>query len=159
MSLKPSKLPTTRQRGNLLIVVFVIIIILLALGLAFVKVLSASAQQNVIEYYGTRAFMAAQSGLQVGLTELFPLNSDVQSCAQVTVSPSFTTPYLSNCEVTVSCAEYLEIPDSSSGSGSVNVYYLSSQAICTAKACAEGDCRSEFWQTQRTVNIEAKTLP
>ena len=63
-----------RQKGNLLVITLVIIVVLLMLGLALVKILSASAQQNVIEYYGARAYMAAQSGLENALTELFPLN-------------------------------------------------------------------------------------
>ena len=150
----------TRQQGNLIVVCLVIIVALLALGLALVKVLSGAAQQNTIEYYGARAYMAAQSGLESGLTELFPLNSAAQNCASVTTSRTFKTNYLSFCDVSISCTEYLDLPDSSARSGTVNIYYLQSSATCAPIDCPLGDaCRKDYWQTQRTLSVEAKTLP
>ncbi len=156
----PIKNMPYRQRGNLIIVSLVIIVALLALGLALVKVLSGASQQNTIEYYGARAFMAAQSGIESGLVDLFPLNSAAQNCAAVTSNLTFETSYLEFCTVSVSCSEYIGLPDTSSRSGTVNIYYLQSSAICAANDCAIGDsCRKDYWQTQRTLSVEAKTLP
>ncbi len=150
----------TQQKGNLLVITLVIIVVLLVLGLALVKILSASSQQNVIEYYGSRAYLAAQSGLEGALTEIFPLNSSAQNCAAVTTSHVFQTPYLENCTVSVSCQQYLNVPDSSNSAGSVNIFYLQSRAICSPSDCAIGEaCRKDFWQTQRTLSVAAKTLP
>jgi len=149
-----------KQKGNLIIVSLVIIIVLLTLGLALVKVLSGSAQQNTIEYYGARAFMAAQSGLERGLTQLFPLNNNAQNCSAVTNSITFTTRYLESCEVEVSCKQYLNLPDTSTRSGTVNIYYLQSKAVCSPNDCQlDDDCIKDYWQTQRTLSVEAKTLP
>ncbi|MBB1416269.1 agglutinin biogenesis protein MshP [Pseudoalteromonas sp. SG44-1] len=148
------------QGGNLLIVTLVIIVVMLVLGLALVRILSASSQQNVIEYYGSRAYLAAQSGLESGLTEIFPLNSPALNCAAVTTSPVFQTQYLENCTVTITCQQYLNVPDSSNSAGSVNVFYLQSRATCSPSSCAIGEaCRKDYWQTQRTLSVEAKTLP
>ena len=91
-----------KQQGNLLIITLVIIVTLLALGLALSKVLSGAAQQNTIEYYGARAYMAAQSGLETGLSEIFALSSTAQTCSAVTPSRNFSTLYLANCEVELS---------------------------------------------------------
>ncbi|WP_286937751.1 MULTISPECIES: agglutinin biogenesis protein MshP [unclassified Pseudoalteromonas] len=149
-----------KQQGNLLIITLVISVTLLALGLALSKVLSGAAQQNTIEYYGARAYMAAQSGLETGLSEIFALNSTAQTCSAVTTSRSFSTLYLANCEVELSCSEYIALPDSSTRSGTVNIYYLQSSATCAANDCAAGAaCQKEYWQTQRTLSVEAKTLP
>ena len=149
-----------RQKGNLLVITLVIIVVLLMLGLALVKILSASAQQNVIEYYGARAYMAAQSGLENALTELFPLNNPAQNCAAVSTTPVFQATYLENCAVTLSCKQYLAVPDSSNSAGTVSIFYLQSTAICAPISCAAGAaCRKDYWQTQRTLSVEAKTLP
>lgn len=150
----------SKQKGNLIIVSLVIIVVLLALGLALVKVLSGASQQNTIEYYGARAFMAAQSGLESGLTQLFPINSSVKSCTSVTTDLTFQTAYLANCKVVVSCDEYIDLPDSSTTNGLVNIYCLQSSATCAAIDCPAGSsCRKDYWQTQRTLSVEAKTLP
>lgn len=148
------------QQGSILVIILVIIIVLLALGLALTKVLSASAQQNAIEYYGARAYLAAHTGIERGLSELFPLNSTAQTCAAVTNNPVVQTEYLNNCTIKVSCGEHLNVPDSSTSSGAVNIYYLQSSATCAANNCPVGaSCRKDYWQTQRTLSVEAKTLP
>ena len=149
-----------KQRGNLIIVSLVIIVVLLALGLALVKVLSGASQQNTIEYYGARAYMAAQSGIESGLTQLFLVDSSAQNCASVTSNLTFETKYLAYCTVTLSCEEYIDLPDSSTTNGLVNIYYLQSSATCAATNCPVGNsCRKDYWQTQRTLSVEAKTLP
>jgi len=155
-----SKYSLAKQRGNLIIVSLVIIVVLLALGLALVKVLSGASQQNTIEYYGARAYMAAQSGIESGLTQLFPVDSPAQNCASVTSNLTFETKYLAYCTVTLSCEEYIDLPDSSTTNGLVNIYYLQSSATCAANNCPVGNsCRKDYWQTQRTLSVEAKTLP
>ncbi|ENO00713.1 mannose-sensitive agglutinin biogenesis protein MshP [Pseudoalteromonas agarivorans S816] len=107
-----------------------------------------------------RAYMAAQSGLETGLSEIFALSSTAQTCSAVTTSTSFSTLYLANCKVELSCSEYIALPDSSTRSGTVNIYYLQSSATCAANDCAAGAaCQKEYWQTQRTLSVEAKTLP
>ncbi|WP_247664704.1 agglutinin biogenesis protein MshP [Pseudoalteromonas sp. MMG010] len=162
MSLKkmPRLINKTKQKGNFIIVSLVIIIVILALGLALVRVLSGAANQNAVEYYGARAFMAAQSGLESGLTELFPINNDSQNCASVTTHLTFNVPYLAFCNVNISCDEYIELPDNSTQSGAVNIYYLASTATCDNSDCPVAEeCRKEYWQTQRTLSLEAKTLP
>ncbi len=149
-----------KQAGSMLMTALFVAVVMLALGVALVKILSGSAHHNAVEYYGARAFLAAQSGIEQGLTQLFPLNAAVTSCASVTPAITYSTAYLSGCTIALTCNDDVAgIVDLSLPSGAVSVFRLSAAATCPVYACAEGNaCRKEFWQTQRTINVEAKTL-
>ncbi|AXT32280.1 agglutinin biogenesis protein MshP [Pseudoalteromonas tunicata] len=147
-----------KQQGSMLLTALFIAILMLALGLTLVKVLSGSAHNNAVEYYGARAFLAAQSGLEKGLTTLFPLNAVPANCP-VLPSLVFNSGYLANCQVQVDCVKIGPLEDKSLVSKNVTVFRLSSSATCKVNDCALGeDCRKDFWQTQRTLSVEAKTL-
>lgn len=152
-----------KQRGSLLITALVIAVVLLALGLALVRILQGSAHTNAVEYLGTRAFLVAQSGAEQALNQLFPLDNSAASCSNIAstlpVIRNFGATYLSGCQVTINCTELLGIDDVSSPSGSVNLFRISSSGNCPVSACAVGQsCRKDYWETQRTINVEAKTL-
>lgn len=152
-----------KQQGSLLIISLFIAIIMLGLGLALTRVIQGASHSNAVEYLGTRAFLAAQSGLEQGLNQLFPLNNSAASCTNIAatlpVTRSFSANYLAGCEVVINCTGLTGIDDVSSPSGQVDVYRISSSATCPLFECVVGQaCRSEYWQTQRTLNIEAKTL-
>jgi len=145
-----------KQAGSMLMSALFIAILMLALGLALVNILSSSAHNNAVEYYGARAFLAAQSGIEKKLTELFPIPSGTGPCTDSNVPLSST--YLSNCTVATTCTEISNIPDFSSTSTDVTVYRLTSSATCNVNNCVSGPCLKDFWQTQRSISVEAKTL-
>jgi len=143
-----------KQAGSMLISALFIAILMLALGLALVNILSSSAHNNAVEYYGARAFMAAQSSIEKNLRPLLD-----NGCGSVDAAGNFNSVnYLQNCSYTMECSSIPNITDSSLPAP-ITVYRLSSSATCSVSNCAEGDaCRKDFWQTQRSISVEAKTL-
>ncbi|WP_042146895.1 MULTISPECIES: hypothetical protein [unclassified Pseudoalteromonas] len=162
-----------KQAGSMLMSALFIAILMLALGLALVNILSSSAHNNTVEYYGARAFLAGQSGVDWALVEIFELNpnsdpavanqNSVDACNTFNdLTPktlSYSDPYLLNCNAKITCDVIEDVPDSSVSTSFVNVFRISSEATCSISNCAEGDaCRKDFWQTQRSISVEAKTL-
>jgi MSHA biogenesis protein MshP len=94
--------PLHRQRGSSLVMALFIIVLMSVLILALGRQLISATSAVSIEVQGNRAFNAAQSGLQLGLVQLFPINTTA-SCAAVTPSFSFTQPGLQSCTATLSC--------------------------------------------------------
>ncbi|WP_194756226.1 pilus assembly PilX family protein [Aliidiomarina indica] len=100
---------TRQQRGASLAVVIFILVVLASLGVVMVRVLSLGSASVVSEVVGTRAVLAARSGLELALTDLFPLNqSTATSCTVVNSNRSevnFTGAGLTDCRAEVSCVE------------------------------------------------------
>lgn len=101
-----------QQQGSALMVAIFIIVVMSIIGAALVRVLNDSASAGVTEVYGARAYHAAQSGIEVFLTELFPHDSAPASCpsrsghikdAAVHRTYTFTTPALANCTTSIRC--------------------------------------------------------
>lgn len=90
------------QAGSSLVIALFIIVLLGALLLALGRQLITAGQSVSIEVMGNRAFNAAESGLQLGLTQLFPLNSNA-SCNEVTATFNFSQPGLLDCQAELSC--------------------------------------------------------
>lgn len=98
------KLNRKAQAGSSLVMALFIIVLMSILLLALGRQLISSSKSVSIEVQGNRAFNAAQSGLQLGLTQLFPipLNSTA-SCVSVAASFSFNQPGLQNCQAVLRC--------------------------------------------------------
>lgn len=141
-----------KQRGSLLITSLFVAIVLLALGLALTRVIEGGAQSNAIEYYGSKAFLTAQSGIEWKLQRLFPLDNTKGPCDNSLPPNSFnSTKYMENCQfIELSCRSVEDINDANAGTSSslVTVYQITSTASCD----------SGQWTTQRSINVEAKTL-
>ena len=114
---------------------------------ALSKLLSSSSESISYEVLGTRAFFAAQSGMEQGLTQLFPLSGTSSYCAPTGVAGSaaaetisFTADGLQECSYTLSC---------SSGRASTavteTIYY---------QLTSTGSCGSGQLQTSRTIEME-----
>ena len=130
-----------RQRGSSLVIAIFIIIVLSLLGAALVRMLNSSAESIVYEVYGTRAFHAAQSGLQMKLAERFPLigSADAPNCNSI--SPKFTNVAgLNACEAVVTCT-----PDTDA---SITTYTIKSLGSCDIGGVV----------TSRTVEVVARDL-
>ncbi len=91
-----------QQAGSSLVMALFIIVLMSVLLLALGRQLISSSQSVSIEVQGNRAFNAAQSGLQLGLAQLFPVNSTA-SCAAVAASFSFNQAGLQSCQANLSC--------------------------------------------------------
>lgn len=92
------------QSGSSLVMALFIIVLMSILLLALGRQLISASNSVSIEVQGNRAFNAAQSGLQLGLTQLFPLNSTA-NCAVLSASFSFNQPGLQNCRAVLRCMQ------------------------------------------------------
>lgn len=146
------------QAGSVLVLAIFIMIVMLLLGSALVRMLSTSGESIAYEVVGTRAYNAANSGLQARLAELFPLDSPAQFCEPGAVPPTSDTrdagtpdehlpnlsnvPGLRNCRIQQMLCEDFLVDNT--------IYYqLTSTAECDMDA---GEVVS------RTVVVEARSL-
>ena len=120
----------SRQRGATTIVAVVISIIMLTIGIALSNQIASSVRQQSVEYYGTRAYLAAQSGLEVAVTRV--VNGANPLCSTVTTPVLLTTSALNNCTVSLACRVEQNIDEPEVASGAIRVYQLSSQAQCSS---------------------------
>ncbi|WP_213995016.1 pilus assembly PilX N-terminal domain-containing protein [Arsukibacterium sp.] len=137
MSLKLASTKTSQQGSALVVAVF-IIVVMLAIVLALSRILLSSSDSVVYEVQGTRALFAAQSGMELALTELFP-RSGTANCSNWTFN--FATAGLTGCEAQVQCtAQAIASPQLS------QLYQLQSTASCNA---------NEFI-TSRSIELEVR---
>lgn len=133
------------QRGSSLVIAIFIIVVLSALGAALVNMLDSSQESVAYEVLGTRAYTAAQSGLQWQLAEIFPLSSNGMSCKSQadinSTAPTFlNVKGLAQCNVSVTCTDFER--------ESIRYYSITSTGECTI----DGEV------TSRTVAVEARSL-
>lgn len=104
-------LNSRQQRGNSLILALFIIVLMSVLIVALARQLVNSSSAVSVEVQGNRAFNAAQSGLQLGLTQLFPLNGAAAvSCSLLSAQHQFSQPGLAGCSANLTCQQVLN-PD------------------------------------------------
>ena len=123
MSLKLTHLKG-KQAGSALVVAVFIIVVMLALVLALSRILLSSSDSVVYEVQGTRALFAAQSGMELALTELFP-RAGSSYCSNWTFN--FNSAGLLGCQAQVQCSAQ---PVSSEQLS--QLYQLQSSASCNA---------------------------
>ncbi|MDF3124917.1 pilus assembly PilX N-terminal domain-containing protein [Rheinheimera sp. 1928-s] len=139
-----------KQQGSALIVAVFIIVVMTLLVAALSKLLTSSSESISYEVLGTRAFFAAQSGMEQGLAQLFPLTTPSTYCAippaadrisATDVVVSLSGNGLQGCSFTLSCDAGRASPDAAE-----TIYYqLTSTGTC-------GDPASV--QTSRTIEME-----
>ncbi len=136
------------QRGSALVLAIFVILLMSALILFLGRQLVSSSIAVSFEVQGSRAFNAAQSGLQAGLVRLFPLSGS-SNCAAVNAASVInfdangalaTVPGLAGCSATLTCNE-VPNPDNTGRP----LFRLKSSAVCIA-----GDVK-----TSRVVQMEA----
>lgn len=139
--------PKSTQHGSMMITAIFIMTVMLMLGFALNEVLSSSSRSLAYEVAGSRAFHAANSGVEVGLHHLFPPTSVGVGCAHsfFTTSPSLPSTLgdqtaFSGCTVTVACQSFSVIETG------FTHYRLTSSAICQ-----QGSITAE-----RSVAVEAR---
>jgi len=148
-----------RQSGSALVLAIFILVVMLLLGATLTKTLNKGADAIAYEVLGTRAFQAANIGVQARLAQVFPLNNNTLHCDGTDItttangydSADNTIPValanlngvqgLNNCNVTaISCSDFKED----------GVVYFNVEAT--------GQCSIDGSVTSRTVEVEARSL-
>lgn len=131
-----------RQKGSALVIAVFIMTVMLLLASSLIKLLESNTESVNYEVLGTRAFMAARTGAQWQLSQIFPLNGDTASCpANIPDLDLSGIDGLNTCVAEITCSE-------SSGIDGVNYYTVTSTGSCGAAQIA----------TSRTVQVEVRGL-
>ncbi|PCI56406.1 MAG: type II secretory pathway component [Gammaproteobacteria bacterium] len=137
------------QSGSALVIAIFVLVIMTLLGSALIRMQSSSAESVVYEVMGTRAYAAAQTGLQWQLTEVFPLNTTgITLCKrnnngdiEINEPTISGIEGLENCEFNITCDDRIE-------HDGVQYYTLTSI----------GSCQVAGINTSRTIEIEARNI-
>jgi MSHA biogenesis protein MshP len=136
---------TNRQSGSALVIAIFVIIVLSLLGAALVKILDSSQESVAFEVLGTRAYNAAQTGIQWQLAQLFPLDGNIKMCSEISNTPPVISGVagFEGCEIQLtvsSCVDFLH--------DGARYYTITSTGQCSVGA--------EL--TSRTLEVEARSL-
>ncbi|CAB9492303.1 agglutinin biogenesis protein MshP [Alteromonas macleodii] len=120
----------SKQRGSTTIVAIIISIVLLGLGIALSNQISSNIRQQSIEYYGARAYLAAQSGVEMMVSRLVELNDPL--CPNEYVLPLQSTVSFPNCVISVKCQDALDVIEPDVASEKIDVYEFTATASCSS---------------------------
>ncbi|MBT1444113.1 MSHA biogenesis protein MshP [Shewanella sp. JM162201] len=123
----PKRLGKTRQRGSALIIGIFVITVMFLLAAALIRMSNDGDEALTLEVWSTRALAAANSGADVAMGKLYPLNGGTSSCANVPAS--WNVPAVvgfHGCSVNLSCTDYV--------SDGEHQYRLVSRAVCESGA-------------------------
>lgn len=146
---KVAKLPCNMQgkfysQGSALVIAIFVIIVMSLLGAALVKMMDSSQESVVYEVLGTRAYAAAQTGVQWQLGELFPIGSSARRCSAVSNVP----PLINQVEGFTSCK--IENPIECSDFLHQGVVYYTIKST--------GQCDLDGESTSRIIEVEARSI-
>ena len=118
-----------RQKGSTTIVAIIISIVLLGLGIALSNQISSNIRQQSIEYYGARAYLAAQSAMEVAISRL--INGSNPVCSVITQPVIINAANVQNCVIALSCEVETEVEEPEVAAGEIRVYALGAEAQCS----------------------------
>lgn len=150
--------PIAKQKGSALVLAVFIIVVMTVLGAALARMMSSSSETIAYEVLGTRAYAAAQSGIQWKLTQLFPLgNNTVITCSSVNTTPPDISAIegLKSCKIKeVSCTpfQYNDANDND-----VFAYTVASTGQCFVED-GDGNDANNPTLTSRTIEVEARNF-
>ena len=131
------------QHGSALVIAIFVLVIMTLIGSALIRMQSSSGEAIVYEVMGTRAYAAAQTGIQWQLSQLFPLNSNSALCANPINEPDVSnTPSLENC--------WFNIVTCNSDVSHAGVQYYT--------VTSTGSCSIGGIDTSRTIAVEARSI-
>jgi MSHA biogenesis protein MshP len=137
-----------KNHGSALVIAIFVIIVMSLLGATLVKILASSQQNVVYEVLGTRAFAAAQSGIQWQLSQIFPLNTSGGTACAAQNDIDINTPIYNNVKGLAQCSVSVQCTD----------FVIDSIRYYTVNATAECEAASGIL-TSRTIEVEARSLP
>ncbi|MEE1675407.1 hypothetical protein SNR37_000732 [Agarivorans aestuarii] len=98
----------TRQGGSALVVAIFVIVVMALISAGLTLMIQDTSRNAAWDVLGTRAELAAYSGLEQALSALFPLDVPVTTpgqCDNVIEEPALNGQGLATCSVTVSCQQ------------------------------------------------------
>lgn len=134
----------SQQRGSALVIALFIIVVMALLVGAMSKLLSASSESVSYEVLGTRAFFAAQSGMERTLSLLYALDqATLTDCPTLPVVMDFSSVAgLEQCTAVPGCT-----PAASTTETGVTHFYLTSTGRCgTNGVSSSRTIEMEVWQ-------------
>ena len=138
-----------RQGGSSLVIAIFVIVIISMLGAALVKMMRSSSDSIVYEVLGTRAYNAAQIGLQWQLQQLFPLdNTNQLTCAAVSNTPTNSAQFISNAPGLENCDVDFPITCTDIDVLGTRYYTITSTGKCEVAGVI----------TSRTLEVQARSL-
>jgi len=142
---------THRQRGSALVVAIFVIVVLGLLVSVLSQLVRTSSDSTVVEIQGNRAFMAAQSGVQRAMLELYPVGGSFTPCSDGLLadynSLKIAAP-TEQCTARVTCEAYNRSSDPDYDEKIASHFRLEST----------GTCETGNTITTRKVAIEARTV-
>lgn len=139
---KSSGINNNKQNGSALVIAIFVIVVMTLLGTALVRMISSSAETVVYEVIGTRAFQAAQVGLQRKLQVLYPLLPTLGTCEASTEYDLSGIEGLENCKaINVACSIDATV---------AGVTYFSVRST--------GQCEVAGVLTSRTLEVQSREL-
>lgn len=128
------------QQGSAIVIAVFIIVVMSLLAAALTRMLQDSQQGIGYEVYGTRAYLAANAGIEQGLIKLFPLSGGSAVCQSNSLLDLSAQTAFHGCKVEYRCEEKTQ--------GTNTIYQIDSTATCNA---------GEFI-TRRKIQAQAKGL-
>ncbi len=129
------------QQGSAIVIAVFIIVVMSLLAAALTRMLQDSQQGVGYEVYGTRAYLAANAGVELGLLKLFPLGGGAVVCDYTLNLDLSAQVAFHGCLIEYSCATKLVDINN-------KIYQVDSTAKCDA---------GEF-VTRRKIQAQAKEL-
>ncbi len=132
-----------KQQGSMLFISVFVILVMGMLGITLTNILSTSEDSIVYENLGLKALNAARSGLDIKISEAFPLlQGEPEQCDNGPVSVAFVNVVgLENCSYTAVC----QSDNSISG---ISYFRFSSTGVCSVSDIV----------VSRTVAVDARKL-
>ena len=141
-----------RMRGSALMIALFVIVVMALLAAAMGRFLVDSGEKNTVEVRSVRALLAAQSGLEIALYQLFPNRPAASSpnrCSLVLATQQFNDNIgLAGCQVVVSCREVPVTYNNQSNTG----YRLESVGTCGS---SDLNSANPDFAVSRTLMVEA----
>lgn len=132
------------SQGSALVIAIFVVIVMSLLGAALVKMMESSQEGVVYEVLGTRAFAAAQTGVQWQLGELFPIDSPARTCSDVSQIPPPIDQIngFKGCRIVspIECSDF------------------SHQGIIYYTVTSTGQCDLDGESTSRVIEVEARSI-
>jgi len=155
-------LKKNNQQGSALVIAVFIIVVMTVLGVALVRMLGASSESVAYEVIGTRAYTAAQSGVQWAGREIFPLNASALHCDGTTQTVDSVDGFSSSSS---SLNTFIPPPDISNNKGlngcrisHISCEDLKHDGVAYFTITSTGRCDVGEVVTSRTIVIEARSL-
>jgi MSHA biogenesis protein MshP len=144
ISFQPAQKNTYKQRGSSLVIAVFILVVMSLLGAALIKMMRTNEDAYAYEVLGTRAYNAAQSGMQRKLQQIFPLRvagSDPAACTNdERFDFSDNIVGLSGCFTTTNCES------------------LTHETTTFYTITSRGECAINGEFTSRAVEVEVKSI-